>query len=209
MEYQYTYKWFEDAAKRVWDNLIPQVAPKRVLEVGSFEGASTCYLTDYLGRHANAEIHCVDTWEGGAEHGSAGSAPADMSGAEKRFWHNVSIARSLTQHQVKLVVHKGSSDVKLAELLIGGKRSYFDFVYIDGSHQAADVLCDAILGFKLLRIGGVMAFDDYLWAEPLPSGVDPIRCPKAAVDEFTNLFCRKLVLLRAPLYQLYIQKTAE
>jgi len=55
----------------------------------------------------------------------------------------------------------------------------------------------------------VMAFDDYLWAEPLPSGVDPIRCPKAAVDEFTNLFCRKLVLLRAPLYQLYIQKTAE
>ena len=38
-----------------------------------------------------------------------------------------------------------------------------DFIYVDGSHQAHDVLCDAILSFKLLRVGGIVCFDDYLW----------------------------------------------
>jgi hypothetical protein len=54
-----------------------------------------------------------------------------------------------------------------------------------------------------------MAFDDYLWAENLPTGIDPIRCPKPAIDAFTNLYCRKLRILQAPLYQLYVQKVAD
>jgi hypothetical protein len=97
----------------------------------------------------------------------------------------------------------------LARLLTEGKAGYFDFSYVDGSHQAPDVICDAILAFKLLRVGGVMAFDDYLWAENLPTGIDPIRCPKPAIDAFTNLYCRKVRILQAPLYQLYMQKVAD
>ena len=53
-----------------------------------------------------------------------------------------------------------------------------------------------------------MAFDDYLWSEALPGGMDPLRCPKPAIDAFTTLHCRELQILRAPLYQLYIQTTA-
>lgn len=105
--------------------------------------------------------------------------------------------------------HKGSSDIELAKLLADGKQGYFDFIYVDGSHQAPDVLCDAILSFRLLKTNGVIAFDDYLWAETLPTGVDPIRCPKPAIDAFTNIYCRKLRILTAPLYQLYIQKTGD
>jgi hypothetical protein len=62
------------------------------------------------------------------------------------------------------------------------------------------------LGFKLLAVGGVMAFDDYLWSENPGSGVDPIRCPKIAVDAFTTIFCRKLRIIQAPIGQIYIQK---
>jgi len=209
MDYQYTYNWFNDATRNVWDNLIPMVAPKRVLEVGSFEGASTCYIIDYLGQQAGGEIHCVDTWKGGIEHSPTGSAPAEMSAAEKRFWHNTSISSRSAKNEVALTVHKGSSDIKLAELLCGGKHGYFDLVYIDGSHQAPDVLCDAVLGFKLLRVGGTMIFDDYLWAEPKSDGIDLINCPKPAIDAFTNLFCRRLILYRAHLYQLYMKKTSD
>lgn len=206
--YQFTNNWFENVAKPVWDGLIPQIKPARILEIGSYEGASTCYLIDTLASHHALDLHCIDTWEGGVEH-TAGPDAVDMSAVEARFAHNTSMSSARAPNAVQLHKHKGYSDKELARLLAGGKQGYFDFVYIDGSHQAPDVLCDAVLGFRLLRTGGVIAFDDYLWSERLPSGVDPIRCPKPAIDAFTNIYCRKIRILSAPLYQLYVQKISD
>jgi predicted O-methyltransferase YrrM len=104
---------------------------------------------------------------------------------------------------------KSFSDGALASLLAEGKRGYFDFIYVDGSHRAPDVLYDAVLSFRLLRVGGVIAFDDYLWDDETRKEVDPIGTPKIAIDAFTNIYSRKLRILRAPLYQLYIQKIAD
>jgi predicted O-methyltransferase YrrM len=205
--YQFTNDWF-GMVKNVWDQLIPQVNPSKILEIGSYEGASTCYLIDSLASKKNIEIHCVDNWEGGIEHRPGGSAEADMSEVEKRFLYNTNLSISRNENRVDLQLHKGCSDVELSRLLAGGKQNYFDFIYVDGSHQAPDVLCDAVLSFRLLREGGVMAFDDYLWSENLSYGLDPIRCPKPAIDVFTNIYCRKLRIISAPLYQLYIEKTA-
>ena len=95
------------------------------------------------------------------------------------------------------------------KLITKGDKFYFsdfDFIYIDGSHQAPDVLYDALLSFRLLRVGGIMVFDDYLWAENIGFEHDPIRCPKPAIDAFTNIYCRKVLTLTQPLYQLYVQK---
>lgn len=199
-----TNGWFEQIARPVWDDLIPRINPRRVLEVGSYEGASTIYLIDRLASTGPLEIHCVDTWEGGVEH----VGQVDMRSVEARFLHNTRQAIDAAPNPIDLRLHKGYSDVCLARLLAQGAADYFDFVYIDGSHQAPDVLCDAVLGFKLLRPGGVIAFDDYLWSENLPQGKDPLRCPKPAIDAFVNLYFRKLTVLSAPLYQLYVQKIA-
>jgi predicted O-methyltransferase YrrM len=204
--FEFTQNWFDMLARGAWEHLIPQIKPRRILEVGSFEGASACFLIQHLGKEQDLELHCVDTWEGGVEHQERGF---NMSAVETRFKKNVEVAKASVSHKVKLVAHKGSSDICLASLLSQGKRNYFDFVYIDGSHQAPDVLCDAVLGFRLLKIGGVMAFDDYLWAESLPQGKDPLRCPKPAIDAFVNLNFRKINVLSAPLYQLYIQKISD
>lgn len=204
-DYRFTNAWFNNAAKQIWDQILPQLNPTNILEIGSYEGASTCYLIDALSQRKSVEIHCVDTWEGGIEHLS-GDFAADMSAVEQRFLHNTHISSTKAAHPVTLIRHKGRSDVELARLLADHRQDYFDFIYIDGSHQAPDVLCDAILSFRLLRINGIIAFDDYLWAERLPSGIDPIRCPKPAIDAFTNVYCRKLRIIPAPLYQLYVQK---
>jgi len=202
--YEFTNDWFNALTKGVWDQLLPQVDPRRFLEIGSYEGASACYLIDKVAPSHRIEVHCVDTWEGGVEHQQA----ATMQAVEARFRRNMDAAILRYPGNVALVVHKGPSDVELSKLLAEGKQGYFDFVYVDGSHQAPDVLCDAVLGFKLLRVGGTMVFDDYLWAEDLPTGMDPLRCPKLAVDSFTNVNCRKIRILNGPLYQLYLQKTA-
>jgi predicted O-methyltransferase YrrM len=208
-QYQFANTWFEDTAKEVWEQLIPQIKPKRILEIGSYEGASACYLIEKLAFEDRIELHCIDTWEGGIEHGARGSAKVDMTAVERRFLHNTRLASDRVSGNLELQVHKGFSDIQLSKLLAEEKRNYFDFIYIDGSHAAPDVLCDAILSFRLLRVGGLMAFDDYLWSEPSPYGVDPIRCPKPAIDSFTNIYCRKVQVLSAPLYQLYVQKIAD
>jgi predicted O-methyltransferase YrrM len=204
--YSFTNNWFDATARGAWDHLFEKIRPAKVLEIGSYEGASACYLIERLGNVGPLEIHCVDTWGGGIEHQSAG---VDMASVEARFRNNTAVAISRASQKVSLRVHKGSSDVKLVELLADGHRGTFDFVYIDGSHQAADVLTDAVLGFKLAKPGAMLVFDDYLWAENLPYGKDPLRCPKPAIDAFVNLNFRKLSILSAPLYQLFVQKLAD
>ena len=207
-QYEFSTNWFQRTLA-VWDKLIPKINPQKVLEIGSFEGAATCYLIENLAPKQRIEIHCIDTWEGSIENQAGGFAETNMNAVEMRFKHNIEVASSKVQNNVDLVVHKGPSDIELAKLFTSEKKNYFDFIYVDGSHQAPDVLCDAVLSFRLLKVGGVIAFDDYLWAEDLPGGVDPIRCPKPAIDAFTNIYCRKMNIVSAPLVQLYIQKISE
>ena len=67
-KYKFTNQWFQMGPKYVWDEILPQFNPTRILEIGSFEGATTCYLIEKLSPDNIIELHCVDTWEGGIEH---------------------------------------------------------------------------------------------------------------------------------------------
>ena len=140
---------------------------------------------------------------GGVEH-----AGTDMNEIEHSFDLNVQLAKSEFGESKKLRKLKGDSLTELSKLVSSAEKLTFDFVYIDGSHQAPDVLADAVLGFELLRPGGVMAFDDYLWFEELPTGIDPLRCPKPAIDAFVNINIRRLRVVRTRLHQLYIMKVS-
>lgn len=68
----------------------------------------------------------------------------------------------------KVDVRKGDSALRVAELLLAGRE--FDFIYVDGSHRATDVLLDVSLAWRLLRSDGrgVMLLDDYARGEPAP-----------------------------------------
>ncbi|HEX2816824.1 MAG TPA: class I SAM-dependent methyltransferase, partial [Phenylobacterium sp.] len=83
-----------------------------------------------------------------------------------------------------------------------------ELIYIDGSHQAPDVLTDAVLAFQLLRVGGILIFDDYLWSHEGPGQQDFYNMPKPAVDAFVNIFQRRMTVIGAPLRQLYVRKIA-
>lgn len=84
---EFTNYWFESIARSTWDQLIPQLKPKRILKIGAFEGESNCCHIDKLtSQEGPIEIHCIDTWEGGLENQQGDTAPADMSGVEKQFF---------------------------------------------------------------------------------------------------------------------------
>jgi len=207
-DYQFSTRWFQ-AVKPIWDQLFATLKPAKVLEIGSFEGASACYLIEKIGTEQPLELHCIDTWEGGIEHQSGGYA-SDMSAVEKRFHHNIALAQSKATHPISITLHKQRSDLALAQLLAKDhKQNYFDLIYVDGSHQAPDVLFDAVVSFKFLSLNGLMIFDDYSWAENLPQGKDILRCPKPAIDAFVNLNFRKLRIVPAPLPQFYVIKTSD
>jgi hypothetical protein len=202
----FTADWFDATAKPVWSQFIPDLPASRVIEVGSYEGASACYLIAQLGARAPLEIHCVDPWEGTA---NFAGGEVDMREVEARFRRNTGLLVERSRHPVTLEIHKGFSGMVLARLLAQKGQRYFDLVYIDGSHEAPDVLADAVLGFQLLRTGGIMVFDDYLWRGGDDNLNNPALCPKLAIDAFINCNFSKLRMISAPLYQIYLQKTAD
>ena len=107
-----------------------------MLEVGVFEGRSTVWLLENILTHPASTITVVDTFAGGAEH-----AATDLTDLEERFRANTE------PHRAKLVVRKDRSEAMLRELPMGR----YDFVSIDGSHEAADVLSDAVFCWPLIE----------------------------------------------------------
>jgi predicted O-methyltransferase YrrM len=153
----------------------------RILEIGSFEGMSACY---FLWRLPDAHVTCIDTFTGGP---SFAALAADVSGMEEAFDRNVSLVDA---GRVRKLV--GDSGQHLLALLDEGSR--FDFVFVEGSDLALDVLVDAALSWQMLIPGGHMVFDNYLWRSPL--GEDPLFQPAPAVHAFVDLVgnhCQVLV----------------
>ena len=196
-EYKFTKDWFE-WAPAVWEQLTP-LLPKKFdrsfLEIGSFEGRSMVWIAGNMMNPSDV-LHCIDTWEGGEEH-----SEEDMAAVEARFDHNRNLVH--LNHDVDVHKHKGTSTQHLAHWLVEDPKDHptFDFIYIDGSHVAKDVLTDACMAWPLLKQGGIMVFDDYMWGEPR----DILHRPKIAIDAFTNIFGETAEIIHVG-YQLVVRK---
>jgi predicted O-methyltransferase YrrM len=165
---------------------------KKFLEIGAFEGRATTWIVENM-MEDGGKIVCIDTWEGGEEH-----VNGEMTGAEDRFDYNrEELHKKFPRRHVSK--HKGKSHFSLS-LLIGWKN--FDFIYIDGSHIAKDVLTDACMAWPLLRNNGIMVFDDYLWGDMSR----PNHVPKPAIDAFVNIFIEELKIVHVG-YQYIVRKT--
>ncbi len=200
---KFSNSWFDTNAKIIWDKLIPTLKPKKILEIGSYEGRSLCYLMETLGKESDIEVHAIDTWGGGEDQVSKRLADeVKMSEVEKRFILNTQIAIEGAKHKIDLHVHKGHSKLELAKLLVSGHQDYFDFIYVDGSHETTDTLYDAVLSFRLLKKGGTMIIDDYLWHV---DSRDNYR-PKLAIDAFVNLHFHQIDIYQTNNAQMYILK---
>jgi predicted O-methyltransferase YrrM len=199
--YEFTNDWFGQNIP-IWDQLIPRFSPTRFLEIGAYEGRATCYLIQKFTELSRIDIHCIDTWEGGVEHDRS-----TMSDVERRFDKNIALAQAGAQNSAQITKHKKLSNLALADLIASGQSLKFDIVYVDGSHQAPDVLIDCVMSFQLLRVGGLMIFDDYIWTMEALGRQDAFNMPKPAIDAFLNIFQRKMQIVRgAPVYQLYATK---
>lgn len=173
------------------DPLVDPLAGKAasILEIGSYEGLSTCF---FLWRLPDASLTCIDHFAGTLEGDSSGA------GLEERFDRNVELVDAA---RVRKLV--GDSRRLLLDL-VEDQRPLFDLIYVDGSHFALDVIVDAAFSWRLLAKGGTMNFDDYAWNN---LGDDPVLRPGPAIDAVLEILEGKYELLDKGA-QLALRKTS-
>lgn len=192
-DYKFTQNWF-GWGPQIWPEIIKFLPErKNFLEIGSFEGRSTVWTIENM-MEDGGEIVCIDTWKGGEEH-----VNNEMDGAKFRFNENIKLVRD--KYPNRNVTSCTGTSVNWLAALIQEKRQ-FDFIYIDGSHTAKDVLTDACMSWPLLKKDGIMVFDDYLWRLP---GFTTVQRPKIAIDSFVNIFEDEIGMVHNG-YQLIIRK---
>jgi predicted O-methyltransferase YrrM len=164
MSYDFTHDWFSMRTDPWREHVVPRLPrPFRWLEIGSHEGRSACWMLDEVMQPGDA-ITCVDVW-GGPFDGY------DAKGAESRFDTNVA---------GRAEKYKQRSHEFLARAI--AEHRIYDGVYIDGDHHARIVLEDSVLAWRVLRVGGVVVWDDYRWQR------ENVVPPAPAIDAFLDIY---------------------
>lgn len=161
--YRYSIDW-TTVNTDTWKKYLGPLAGRadaRGLEIGCFEGRSTIWFLENVLTHPDARMACIDVF---------------TDEIEANFDHNV----ALSGQDDRVVKYKGYSQ----DVLRGLEYDSFDFVYIDGCHLASCALTDAVLSWDLLRPGGFIIFDDYVFKINEP----PSQRPKLAIDAFLEAF---------------------
>lgn len=195
---EYTSDWFTYAI----DNF--EVVKKaflvdidQILEIGSHEGRSASWiLQNMLGDQGT--LTCVDPFANHHINPFRDESYTRDEEVFRRFQDNVAEAKK-PQQTVNIL--QGTSYYVLADLI--AQRRIYDFIYVDGNHQADTTLTDACMCFGLLKPGGYMLFDDYLW-DHLPDVLDR---GKMSIDSFVNMFLPNINISSIG-YQFLIQKKA-
>lgn len=159
--YQFTADWFT-ARIPDWQRLLAPLAgtPCRCLEIGAYEGRCTFWTADNVCTHPASRLTVVDPWADAAVHA--------------RFEANLAQCPA----RDRIVTIRQPSWQALRALPPGT----FDFVYVDGCHDAGNVLEDGVQAYRLLRPGGLLCFDDYGWSTP---GQLP---PRLAIDAWMQCY---------------------
>lgn len=126
-------------------SLVSDLRPRASLEIGLAFGVSALFICDALaaaggGRHTAIDPLQSELWQ------NAGRYAVERAGHAEMF--------DLIEEP---------SELALPRLVAEGRR--FDFAFIDGAHQFDQALVDFFYVDRLLKPGGVVAFDD----APLPS----------------------------------------
>jgi Methyltransferase domain len=146
----------------IFEAVISQLRPPRVIEVGTWKGASAIHMAGLMRKHnAPGKILCVDTWLG------SGAAWLELVGSKSMPMKHGRPA--LYEQFLANVIHSGNTktiipfpvDSISAAHFVAAKKQEADAIYIDASHDYQHVTNDLEAWWPVLRSGGVMFGDDY------------------------------------------------
>lgn len=177
------------------------------LEIGSFEGRSALWMLSNVLTGPYSRLLCVDTWKPHDE-----LPGVDMEGVFSRFIDNVIEVQSELVWQdggiretrprveyrcgplLQFLMDECADESSRLNHGLLSTETPFDFVYIDGSHHAADVFTDSAMAWQLLKVGGIMAWDDIGWRRDGSDWDHPVT----AVSAFMSCFRDRVQVLSEP-----------
>lgn len=182
--------------RKNWINALKKFKNKKIkiLEIGVYEGESTKWFLSNLITHKDSVLYAVDSFEGSPEY----NRNHFISTVKQKFLKSI----KSTKKEKHVKIMEMYSYNALIELISNNDgKLMFDIIYIDASHEAKDVISDAILSWNILNIGGVVIFDDYKWNLLLQD----FSKPKIAVDSFIEIMKPTINILHKG-YQVIIEK---
>jgi len=181
------------SSKPVFRTLIERHRPRRVIEVGSWKGASAIHIGRICRQlHVPCqEIVCVDTWLGSNEMWLGAGAKAGPSAdtyASLRIRNGYprligTFMRNIIDSDLTDLVTPLPLPSTAAARLLTAVGITADLIYIDGAHDSESVLLDLRAWWPILEPGGVLLGDDFTrksvrvaaerWATEVSRGLTP------------------------------------
>lgn len=132
----------------------------QVVEVGSWMGASTCFLAAGL-KGTNAKIYAVDNFQGLSTCG-------EDAAWYKRHFQKLGAASTLDIFKGNFVALglSGRAEPVVCDSLaaaqsLAAKRGSIDLIFIDGDHSYEACQADIVAWAPYVKRGGVIAFHDF------------------------------------------------
>jgi len=186
--------WFESTSARenFERNLLP-LADREIkcLQIGAYTGDATKWMVENILKQPHSFLVDVDTWEGSNE-----AVHHNMDWKDVYKTYTDKNATAIFNQQV--VVMQMTSDRYFAGI---GEEQIFDFIYVDGDHTAFAVLRDGSNAYDKLKVGGILAFDDYGWSESKGDFYEP----RYAIDALCHLLIGKVEKIEDN-YQVWLRK---
>lgn len=127
--------------------------PLNYVEVGTYHGGNLLHFIHYF--NINEVVAC-DPYIDYADY-------KEYLGQQDKNYQTFQRNFSQVKDELKAKVNfiKDYSHNVLPSL----QNNYYDVIYLDGNHDKHAVLEDAILAWRKLKVGGILIFDDYGWAD--------------------------------------------
>ncbi len=141
-----------DQEKIVLHSVVKNITKKEppvAVEIGSYLGASSCFIASALER-TDGVLYCIDTWQNQ-------TMPDGERDTFNEFLNNVKKYRKV------IVPLRGWSDIVIKDL--EKKEKVIDFLFIDGDHSYESCKRDWELYRPLMKPGSIVAFHDTGWAD--------------------------------------------
>jgi predicted O-methyltransferase YrrM len=154
------------------------------LEIGTFYGANIINVAKTYGSHPDSKLYCIDPW---SEDINCKELEGKWEDIYNTFIRNV----NNSGNKDKIIVNRGWSYNEIPKF----QDEFFDIIYVDGYHEAHNVLEDAVLSFRKLKTDGILIFDDYAWGGS-----------ECGIDAFLKGYHKKIIKLGEKDYQVFVKK---